>query len=351
MKRIIRILFSGVFASLVLLTVDKLQLLKLIPTTENALLQIVYDNLQIILFVILFIISFFSVAIPVSRGLSRVIQEALIKNPMEEILIYIIGLAIGLGVANLAGSVLQGNGIAPVNTILEILLYAGLGFFGVYIAHQKKDEIRGWFSKKGSASQYMKAKILDTSVIIDGRILDIINTGFIEGKVVIPSFILDELRHIADATDKLRRNRGRRGLDILNEIKKTKGVPIEIVDIDYKEINDVDSKLLKFAQQIQGCVVTNDFNLNKVAQLQKIKVLNINDLANAVKPIVLPNEEMNVTIVKEGKEQEQGLAYLNDGTMIVVEGGKKYLGSAVNVIVTTVLQTSAGRMIFAKPVK
>lgn len=351
MKRIIRILVAGVFASLIILAVEKLQILKFIPQTDSPVMQIVYDNIEIIIFAISFAMFFFTIAIPASRGLSKVIQEALIKNPMEDILIYIVGLAIGLGVANLTGTVLQGNKINPANSILEILLYVGLGFFGVYIVHQKKDEIRGWFSKKGNASHYIKAKILDTSVIIDGRILDIINTGFIEGKVVIPSFILDELRRIADAADKLKRNRGRRGLDILNEIKKSKGVPIEIIDVDYKEIDDVDSKLLKFAQQIQGSIVTNDFNLNKVAQLQKIKVLNINDLANAVKPMVIPNEEMSVTIIKEGKEQEQGLAYLNDGTMIVVEGGKKYVGSTINVVVTSALQTSAGRMIFAKPLR
>ncbi len=351
MKKIIRILVAGIFASLIILALDKLQILKFIPQPESAVTQILYDNMEIVIFVILFAIFFFTIAIPVSKWLSTIIQEALIKHPMEEILIYVIGLGIGLAVANLAGTVLQGNKVAPVNSILEILLYLGLGFFGVYIVHQKKDEIKGWFSKKGNASHYIKAKILDTSVIIDGRILDIINTGFIEGKVVIPSFVLDELRHIADAPDKLKRNRGRRGLDILNEIKKSKGIPIEIFDIDYKEIDEVDSKLLKLAQQIQGSIVTNDFNLNKVAQLQKIKVLNINDLANAVKPIVLPNEEMSVTIVKEGKEQEQGLAYLNDGTMIVVEGGKKHVGSTINIVVTTVLQTSAGRMIFAKPAK
>ena len=174
------------------------------------------------------------------------------------------------------------------------------------------------------------------------------STGFIEGRIVIPSFVLDELRHIADSENNLKRNRGRRGLDILNEIRNNKIVPVEVMEIDYPEIAEVDSKLLKLAQDINGKVLTNDFNLNKVAKLQKIEVLNVNDLANAIKQVVLPNEEMTVQIMKEGKEADQGLAYLGDGTMIVVEGGKKQIGNTVNIIVTTVLQTSAGRMIFAK---
>lgn len=235
--------------------------------------------------------------------------------------------------------------------IWTVLLYLGLGYFGVYIVHIKKEEIKGWFNKKGNHVLGTPPKILDTSVIIDGRVLDIVKTKFIEGKIIIPSFVLDELRHIADSSDKLRRSRGRRGLDILKEIQNTKDIPVEIVDIDYKEIEEVDSKLLKLAGQLHGIVVTNDFNLNKVAQLQNVVVLNINDLANAVKPVVLPHEEMIVTIVKEGKEQEQGVAYLNDGTMIVVEGGRKYVGETKTVNVTTVLQTSAGRMIFAKVIK
>ena len=195
---------------------------------------------------------------------------------------------------------------------------------------------------------YGRPKILDTSVIIDGRILDLLQTGFIEGKILIPNFVLEELRHIADSSDSLKRNRGRRGLDILNEIQKQLSVPVEIVDYDPKEALEVDSKLLKMGEKMDAFVVTNDFNLNKVAEFQGVRVLNINELANAIKPIVLPGEEMQVTVIKAGKENGQGIGYLNDGTMIVVEGGNRFIDEKKNVVVTSVLQTAAGRMIFTK---
>jgi uncharacterized protein YacL len=186
-------------------------------------------------------------------------------------------------------------------------------------------------------------------VIIDGRIADICRTQFVEGTLVIPEFVLEELQHIADSSDLLKRNRGRRGLDILNKIQKELDVKVLIYEGDFEEIAEVDSKLVKLAKVLHGKVVTNDYNLNKVCELQGVSVLNINDLANAVKPIVLPGEEMVVQVIKDGKEYGQGVAYLDDGTMIVVEGGRSYLGATIAVIVTSVLQTSAGRMIFAKP--
>lgn len=189
---------------------------------------------------------------------------------------------------------------------------------------------------------------MDTSVIIDGRIADICQTGFLEGPLVIPRFVLEELQHIADSSDVLKRNRGRRGLDILNRIQKEMDMKVEIHEADFNDVQEVDSKLVKLAKQLQGIVVTNDFNLNKVCELQNVRVLNINDLANAVKPVVLPGEELNVHVIKDGKEHNQGVAYLDDGTMIVVEDGKEYIGKRVDVLVTSVLQTSAGRMIFAK---
>ena len=192
-------------------------------------------------------------------------------------------------------------------------------------------------------------KVLDTSVIIDGRIADICKTGFIEGKLVIPRFVLNELQHIADSSDDLKRVRGRRGLDILNIIQKELDIEVEITEKDFDDIPEVDSKLLKLAQVMNGKVVTNDYNLNKVAELQGVAVLNINELANAVKPVAIPGEEMVAQVVKEGKESNQGIAYLDDGTMIVVEGGKKHIGQTINVLVTSVLQTPAGRMIFGKP--
>ncbi len=191
-------------------------------------------------------------------------------------------------------------------------------------------------------------KILDTSVIIDGRIVDICKTGFLEGIIVVPEFILEELRHIADSPDLLKRNRGRRGLDILNKIQKEMNIPVQIYEGDFEEIAEVDSKLVKLAKVISGKVITNDFNLNKVCDLQGVSVLNINELANAVKPVVLPGEEMRAQIIKDGKEAGQGVAYLEDGTMIVVEGGKRHIGETMDVLVTSVLQTAAGRMIFAK---
>lgn len=187
-------------------------------------------------------------------------------------------------------------------------------------------------------------------MIIDGRIADIVQTGFLEGTLLIPGFVLEELQHIADSSDLLKRNRGRRGLDILNQISKEElANNVEIMEIDFEDISEVDSKLVRLGQNLGAPILTNDYNLNKVAELQGVKVLNINELANAVKPIVLPGEEMEVQVMKEGKEPGQGVAYLDDGTMIVVDTGRRYMGQTITVLVTSVLQTAAGRMIFAKP--
>ncbi|MCL1963496.1 MAG: TRAM domain-containing protein, partial [Firmicutes bacterium] len=191
-------------------------------------------------------------------------------------------------------------------------------------------------------------KILDTSVLIDGRIFDICKTGFIEGPLVVPQFVLTELRHIADSGDPIRRNRGRRGLDVLSHMQKELALDITITDEDFDSVDEVDVKLLKLARETGGLVVTNDFNLNKVAEVTGVKVLNINDLAGALRPVLLPGEEMNVQILREGKEYGQGVGFLDDGTMIVVDSGRRYIGETVDVVVTTVLQTSAGRMIFSK---
>jgi uncharacterized protein YacL len=229
---------------------------------------------------------------------------------------------------------------------------------GADIAVRKREELMSLFSniKKSGNSKEKKtkgtskgdSKVLDTSVIIDGRIFDICQTGFVEGSLIIPTFVLEELRHIADSSDALKRNRGRRGLDILNKIQKELNIDVQIYEKDFPDIAEVDSKLLKLAQVLNGKVITNDYNLNKVAEFQGVPVLNINELANAVKPVVLPGEEMRIQIIKDGKESGQGIAYLDDGTMIVVEGGKRHIGETMDVIVTSVLQTAAGRMIFAK---
>ncbi|ETA79724.1 PIN/TRAM domain-containing protein [Youngiibacter fragilis] len=256
----------------------------------------------------------------------------------------------------------------PVGSIVVVLLNILAALLGANVAIKKADDFYSFFQNIGRRSQSQpqskdkekeskkyKAmykgdpKVLDTSVIIDGRIFDICQTGFIEGKLIIPSFVLEELRHIADSSDSLKRNRGRRGLDILNKIQKELDIEVEIWDKDFPEIAEVDSKLLKLATVVSGKVVTNDYNLNKVAEFQGVPVLNINELANAVKPVLLPGEEMNLLISKIGKEANQGIGYLDDGTMIVVEGGKKSIGNEIDILVTSVLQTAAGRMIFAKP--
>jgi len=191
--------------------------------------------------------------------------------------------------------------------------------------------------------------IVDTSTLIDGRIADIGQAGFIPGSLVIPRFVLDELHHIADSYDSVRRNRGRRGLEILTKLQQESDIPIEISEMDIKDVTDVDSKLVKLAKLLGCAIMTNDFNLNQVAKIQGVQVLNVNELANAVRPVVLPGEEMEVRIIQEGKEVGQGLGFLNDGTMIVVEDGRRYINSSIAVVVTRVLQTAAGRMIFAHP--
>ena len=236
-----------------------------------------------------------------------------------------------------------------------------MGYFGIRISLKSRDDLFNIsklsrlstsIKEKGSKKEIEKgipSKILDTSVIIDGRIADICKTGFIEGKLIIPKFVLNELQHIADSSDDLKRVRGRRGLDILNIIQKELDIEVEISEMDFDDIPEVDSKLLKLAQVLNGKVVTNDYNLNKVAQFQGVEVLNINELANAIKPVAIPGEEMVAQVVKEGKEANQGIAYLDDGTMIVVDGGRKHMGETIRVLVTSVLQTPAGRMIFGKP--
>lgn len=191
-------------------------------------------------------------------------------------------------------------------------------------------------------------KILDTSVIIDGRIADISNTSFIEGPLIVPQFILKELQLVADSSDGIKRQRGRRGLDVLEQLQKSSQVSVVISEIDFPEIVEVDSKLIEMAKQLDGKIITNDYNLSKIAQLQGIPILNINELANALKPVVLPGEEIKVFILKEGKEKDQGVAYLDDGTMVVVDNSRKLIGQTVDVTVTSVLQTTVGKMIFGR---
>jgi len=285
-------------------------------------------------------------------------EETLLKLPIVDVMFGAMGLISGLIVAFLLFLPISNIPIPVIGNLLPLLVSGLLGYLGFQVGFRKRDEIMAVFaigrkdrSKKENSgiAANVEHKILDTSVIIDGRIADICRTGFIEGALVIPSFVLEELQHIADSSDVLKRNRGRRGLDILNKIQKELKVKVQIWEGDFDDVAEVDSKLIKLAKVLNGKVVTNDFNLNKVCELQGVPVLNINDLANAVKPVVLPGEELTVQVIKDGKEYGQGVAYLDDGTMIVVEGGREYIGHDVDVLVTSVLQTSAGRMIFAKP--
>ncbi|MDT9027672.1 MULTISPECIES: PIN/TRAM domain-containing protein [Rossellomorea] len=308
--------------------------------------------------IIFYILTFWAVEYVVN--FVKWFEDSLVKAPVTDLLFGSLGLIIGLFVAYLFGIPFNQMEIPIVNTVVPILLTLILGYLGFQVGFKKRDELVSLFGttnrgkKKGTDEDSDEAgvktlKILDTSVIIDGRIADICQTGFLEGIVVIPQFVLEELQHIADSSDVLKRNRGRRGLDILNRIQKELPVEVQIYEGDFEEIQEVDSKLVKLAKLTNGIVVTNDFNLNKVCDLQGVQVLNINDLANAVKPVVLPGEELKVQVIKDGKEHNQGIAYLDDGTMIVVEEGRNYIGKYIDVLVTSVLQTSAGRMIFAKP--
>jgi len=285
------------------------------------------------------------------------IENRLQRTPMRDILYGFSGVLMGLLIANLFARAFLS--IPWIGSYIPVIFNVIMAYLGGSIALKKKEELSnlisfpiGTFQKKKknpTIINWVKPKILDTSVIIDGRISDICRTGFLEGTLIIPNFVLEELRHIADSSDLLKRNRGRRGLDILNKLRQEFDMMIEIVDKDYEDVTEVDSKLVRLAQEMKGFIITNDFNLNKVAQLQGVKVLNINELANAVKPVVLPGEEMIVRVIKDGKEMNQGIGYLDDGTMIVVENGKKYMGQVIGVVVTSVLQTAAGRMIFARP--
>jgi uncharacterized protein YacL len=233
---------------------------------------------------------------------------------------------------------------------LQIVMILIFCYLGMVIAMRGKDEFNLIipYVKFVRQDERDEIIILDTSVIIDGRISDIFQTHFLEGKLVIPRFVLRELQQIADSQDPLKRNRGRRGLDILNKIQKNTELDVRINEEDFPDIRDVDTKLVKLAKVLGGKIFTNDFNLNKIADLQGITVLNINELANALRPVVLPGETMDVRITKEGKEHNQGVAYLDDGTMIVVDNARNLIGQAVKVVVTSALQTSAGRMIFAR---
>ncbi len=290
----------------------------------------------------------------------------------QQIVLTATGLIMGLIVAALMTQLILSAGARHITISFSALTYVVLGYVGSRIGYRrcrgdKPGRLRRRSGQQESTGSLLMdagilladdgddaeaaplpRKYLDTSVIIDGRILDIVKTGFLEGDIVVPQFVLAELRHIADSGDGLRRQRGRRGLDVLGKLRKELKTPIIVDETDYPDLDEVDVKLLRLCRENGGTVVTNDYNLNKVAGVTGIRVLNINDLANAVKPMLMAGEELSVQIVREGKEPGQGVAYLDDGTMIVVENGRRFVGETVTAVVTTVLQTSAGRMIFTK---
>jgi uncharacterized protein YacL len=281
------------------------------------------------------------------RGLVRQIS-------VQTIVAAVLGLIVGLIVAALVSypvSLLP----APFGSVLPFLVAVLFGYLGAALFVLRQNDILGMVRHRitppeGAApGEPAHSVLLDTSVIIDGRIADIARTGFIPGDMVVPAFVLNELQHIADSPDGLRRQRGRRGLDILNRLQKDSGLTFRVADLDVEGVRDVDDKLVILAKQLRSRILTNDYNLNRVAELQGVSVLNINELANAVKVIFIPGETFDVHVIQEGKEPGQGVGYLDDGTMVVVEDGKSYLERTLPVVVTKVLQTAAGRMIFARP--
>src|SRR5919201_3734147 len=286
-----------------------------------------------------------------SGGLILLGEWALQKSSFEVILGGTVGLAIGLvltGIIEWVGSI-----VFDVETVLfhvgGLIFLLGLPYLGIVLgAKFGTERIGGAPRHPEHAASLSNNKILDTSVIIDGRVADLCETGFLEGTFIVPQFILHELQHIADSSDSLKRARGRRGLDILNKIQKMVDIDVRIVDHDFTHVMDVDSKIVGLDKKVGAKVITNDLNLNKVAELQGVRVLNINELCNALRPVVLPGEMIRVFVLKEGKEAGQGVAYLDDGTMIVVDNAKRCIGRNVDVVVTSVLQTTAGRMIFTR---
>ncbi len=263
----------------------------------------------------------------------------------------LLGGALGLAFAKtLSAALFWIDAGDPRVAFLHGFILLVLPYLGVAIGIRQSE----WLDPARVASAFRAAgperryKVLDTSVIIDGRIADVCETGFLDGTLVIPQFILKELQVVADSADSLKRNRGRRGLDILQKIQKMSGVDVMISDADFPEVREVDLKLIELARRLGGKIVTNDFNLNKVAQLRGVEVLNINELANALKPVVLPGEFMKVFILKEGKEYNQGVAYLDDGTMVVVDNARRMISKTIDIVVTSVLQTTAGKMIFGR---
>ncbi|MCU0521111.1 MAG: PIN domain-containing protein [Anaerolineae bacterium] len=289
-----------------------------------------------------------------SARLRRVVQQV----PAAVILSATVGLFVGLALGAIAAypvSLLP----RPLGQFLPFIVTAAFGYVGLTVTLVRPDLLQGLRERLVSkdapppiATSVVKhaAVLLDTSVIIDGRIADICRTGFIQGELIVPLFVLNELQHVADSADTLRRNRGRRGLEVLRQLQEESPIPVRIIDDDAVTIREVDDKLIALAKDKGASILTNDYNLNRVAELQAVPVLNVNELANAVKTVLLPGESFSIHVLQEGKEYNQGVGYLDDGTMVVVEEGAGCIGSTIDVVVSKVLQTAAGRMIFARPI-
>ena len=361
MKRVIRLVFILIGAVLGIVVFG----------IVNAAFGLVPNSGKLILWAkvissALFGIIFYFATDPISKraavSLSK-FEKKISKLPAANLAVGVIGIILGFVIATLVSIPLTKLSLPYMGNsffvLLSILLYIGFGYFGWKLAVKNSDDLlalvtRGKEEKKDVGEFFDRSnltaspKVLDTSVIIDGRILDIINTDFLEGELIVTEFVLEELQHIADSPDDLKRERGRRGLDIINEIKKSKKIKLTVLDKDYKDIKEVDAKLLKLALDLGAKVFTNDYNLNKVADVQGIPILNINDLANSLKPVVIPGEKMEIEVIKKGKGKNQGVGYLEDGTMVVVEDGQDLIDKTIKAKVTSVLQTSAGRMIFVR---
>ena len=288
-------------------------------------------------------------------------ENALTKKSLTYLLFGAISTIFGLILAILISIPLWRLSIPVVNNVLPVLLMILFRYLGFHLGTTRQDEWRRLLTRRGRDDQeaqvikrqdenYHHYKILDTNILIDGRIYDLVKTGFLEGTLLVPNFVLYELQYIADAGESIKRVRGRRGLDILNKLRSEKIVPVEMYKGDFEDIKEVDEKLIALAKKVDGVIVTNDYNLNKVIQFQNVQVLNINNLAKSLRPRVIPGEQLTVVVVKKGTERQQGVAYLDDGTMVVVEDGRYYMNEQLDVEVTSALQTDAGRMIFARPV-
>lgn len=336
----LRLVVAATLASIAWVAVDAM------PSRPN--------HVDVIVAVAVFIIAMLLLPLLASRPLDEV-NRLLTEAPIEDLFIALLGLGLGLTIAALMAFPLS-HLPYPAGVWLPLVALVVVTALCTQVVVSRRADVRALVAARAqpvaAAEEKPPAKsrvLLDTSAIIDGRIADISTTGFITGELIVPRFVLDELQHIADSPDVLRRNRGRRGLDMLNRMSKDSETPVTVMDVDARDVPEVDGKLVQIAKRLVCPIITNDFNLNRVAELQGVSVLNINQLANAVKPVVLPGEEMVVHIIQQGKEINQGVGYLDDGTMIVVEDGQRYLNRDVDIIVTRVLQTVAGRMIFAHP--